>query len=356
MRTMELAYGLRSGRRPLVLGFQGPHRVAVQRVAVGVMRLHLSRQGSSRGRIATGTVRQMKIGVVINPAAGPSWRRRPAARMEAWARGVVKRHAAGAWVAFTEGPGHARVLARQAVDEGADVVVAWGGDGTINEVASALVYSRGTLGIVPVGSGNGLARELGIPRSPEDALTVALSGATRVIDAGELNGRLFFNAAGVGFDAHVAEVFASSSGHRRGFTSYAAATVRELFQYQGSIYTIEADGRLAGDIRALLIAVANTRQWGNGARIAPHAVMDDERLDLVTIAARPPVVVLANIWRLFLGSIATLSHVETRQVGTASIAATPPAPVHVDGEPLGRLAAIEIRVKAGALRVRVPLR
>jgi YegS/Rv2252/BmrU family lipid kinase len=296
----------------------------------------------------------MKIGVVINPVAGPAWRRRPASRLEAWARGIVGRHAAEAWVAFTEGPGHARVLARQAVDEGADVVVAWGGDGTINEVASVLVYSRGTLGIVPVGSGNGLARELGIPRSPEDALTVALSGATRVIDAGELNGRLFFNAAGVGFDAHVAEVFASSSGHRRGFTSYAAATIRELFQYQSSIYTIEADGRPAGDIRALLVSVANTRQWGNGARIAPHAVMDDERLDLVAITARPPVVVLANIWRLFVGSIATLSHVDTQQFRTATIVATPPAPVHVDGEPLGRLATIEIRVKAGALRVRVP--
>ena len=296
----------------------------------------------------------MKIGLVINPVAGPAWRRRPAARVEAWARGVVERHAAEASVAFTEGPGHARVLARRAVDDGADVVVAWGGDGTINEVASALVYSRGTLGIVPVGSGNGLARELGIPRSLEDALTVALSGAIRVIDAGELNGRLFFNAAGVGFDAHVAEVFAASSGHRRGFTSYAAATIRELFHYEAATYRIEADGRPAGVIRALLISVANTRQWGNGARIAPYAVMDDERLDLVTIAACPPVVVLANIWRLFLGSIATLSHVETRQVGTASIAATPPAPVHVDGEPLGRLAAIEIRVKAGSLRVRVP--
>jgi YegS/Rv2252/BmrU family lipid kinase len=296
----------------------------------------------------------MKIGVVINPAAGPAWRRRPAARMEAWARGVVERHAAEAWVAFTEGPGHARVLAQHAVDEGADVVVAWGGDGTINEVASALVYSRGTLGIVPVGSGNGLARELGIPRSPEGAMTVALSGATRVIDAGELNGRLFFNMAGVGFDAHVAEVFASSSGRRRGFTSYAAATIRELFQYQSAMYSIETDGRPAGDLRALLISVANTRQWGNGARIAPFAVMDDERLDLVAIAARPPVLVLANLWRLFVGSITTLSHVDSQQCRTATLVATPPAPVHVDGEPLGRFATIEIRVKAGALRVRVP--
>jgi diacylglycerol kinase family enzyme len=185
-------------------------------------------------------------------------------------------------------------------------------------------------------------------------MTVALSGATRVIDAGELNGRLFFNAAGVGFDAHVAEVFAASSGRRRGFTSYAAAAIRELFQYQSAMYTIETDGRPAGDLRALLVSVANTRQWGNGARIAPYAVMDDERLDLVAIAARPPVLVLANLWRLFAGSITTLSRVDSQQCRTATIVAAPPAPVHVDGEPLGRFATIEIRVKAGALRVRVP--
>jgi len=298
----------------------------------------------------------MKVGVVINPVAGPAWRRWPAARMEAWARGAGERHSAEVLVAFTEGAGHAGELARRAVDNGADVVVAWGGDGTINEVAAALVYSRGILGIVPAGSGNGLARELGIPRRPGDAMAVALSGATRVIDAGELNGRLFFSAAGVGFDAHVAEVFATSSGHRRGFTSYAAATIRQLFRYEAAAYRIEADGRPAGDLRALLISAANTRQWGNGARIAPHAVMDDERLDLVVIAARPPISVLANIWRLYVGSIATLSHVETRQVRCATIVATPAAPAHVDGEPLGCLGTIEIRVKARALRLRVPHR
>jgi diacylglycerol kinase family enzyme len=185
-------------------------------------------------------------------------------------------------------------------------------------------------------------------------LTVALSGATRIIDAGELNDRLFFCAAGVGFDAHVAEVFASSSGHRRGFSSYAAATMRELFRYRPARYTIDADGRPVGGLRALLISVANTRQWGSGARIAPDAVMDDGRLDLVAVAARPPLLALASIWRLFMGSILTLSDVHHRQVCTATIVATPAAPVHVDGEPLGRLETIEIRVKAGALRVRVP--
>ena len=137
---------------------------------------------------------------------------------------MLGRQRADGCVQLTSGPGHARVLARAALDAGADVVVAWGGDGTINEVASALTHSRAALGIVPMGSGNGLAREVGVPRGHEAALEAALTGLERTIDAGELNGRVFFNAAGVGFDAHVAAAFASSAGHARGFASYAALT------------------------------------------------------------------------------------------------------------------------------------
>lgn len=296
----------------------------------------------------------MKIAVIVNPVAGPAWRRRRRPALEAYVRNTVARHAAHGLVAFTEGPGHARILARQAVDEGAHVVVAWGGDGTINEVASALLSTRGVLGIVPVGSGNGLARDLGIPRRPRAALAAALGGRDRIIDVGELNSRLFFNSAGVGFDAHVAETFASSAGHLRGLVSYVATTVLELFRYRSSTYEVEADGRRAGAVPALLIVAANTRQWGNGAQIAPQAVTDDGLLDLVMVHACPPALVLANTWRLFAGSAAGWSRVETRQVRAATIHATPPVPVHVDGEPLGHLSTIDIRVLPAALRVRVP--
>jgi len=255
---------------------------------------------------------------------------------------------------LTSGPGHARMLARDAVNEGADLVVAWGGDGTINEVASSLMHSRAALGIVPMGSGNGLAREIGVPAGRDAALLAALTGADRMIDAGELNGRVFFNAAGVGFDAHVAATFAASAGQTRGFASYASVTVRELFRYAAGEYVISAEGQPARTRRALLISVANTRQWGSGARIAPAALMDDERLDLVIVPALPPMVVLANTWRLFGGSIAGWSAVETQRVHAAAIRCTPPAPVHVDGEPAGQLASIEIRVIPAALRVRAP--
>jgi len=295
-----------------------------------------------------------RVVVVANPVAGPAWRRREPGAVTARIEALLARHAVDGRVVLTAAPGHARALAREAIDAGADLVVAWGGDGTINEVASALVRGPAALGIVPVGSGNGLAREVGVPSSPGAALRAAITGTDRTIDAGELNGRIFFSAAGVGFDAHVASVFASSSAHVRGFTSYAAAAVREMFRYEAGMYRISADEQPARECRALFVSVANTRQWGNGALIAPGALMDDERLDLVIVAARPPAVVLANAWRLFAGSVAGWSAVSSMRVQAATITATPPAPVHVDGEPAGVASSIELRVVPAALRVRAP--
>jgi YegS/Rv2252/BmrU family lipid kinase len=295
-----------------------------------------------------------RVVVVVNPAAGPSWRRRPTGAVAARIERMLGRHQVDGEVKLTSGPGHATALAREALLAGADLVVAWGGDGTINEVASALMHSGAALGIVPMGSGNGLAREIGAPAGHDDALKVALTGRDRMIDAGELNGRVFFNAAGVGFDAHVAEAFAASAGHARGFTSYALVTVRELCRYQAGEYVIQAEGQPARACRALLIAIANTRQWGNGARIAPAALMDDERLDLVIVPAVAPPVVLANAWRLFAGSIPGWSAVETQRIHAATIRCAPRAPVQVDGEPAGRLEVIDIRVIPAALRVRAP--
>lgn len=295
-----------------------------------------------------------RVAVIANPAAGPSWRRQPPDVTAARIAHLLRQHGCDGDVLVTAGPGHARRLAEDALKSGSELVVAWGGDGTINEVASALLRGRAALGIVPMGSGNGLAREIGAPRNRGEALRAALTGADRMIDAGELNGRAFFNAAGVGFDAHVAAVFASSAGRTRGFASYAAVTVRELCRYQSGEYVIGANGQPERTCGALLISVANTRQWGNGARIAPAALMDDGRLDLVIVRAVPPVWVLANTWRLFAGSITAWSAVETRQVHAATIRCTPPAAVHVDGEPAGRLDSIDLRVIPAALRVRVP--
>ena len=298
----------------------------------------------------------VKVGIVINPAAGPSWRRMTIAQVEAYTHAVIDHHAADAWIAYSKGPGHAHDLALEAVAAGAHVVVAWGGDGTVNEVASAVLYGRAVLGIVPVGSGNGLARELEIPGNPHDALSVALAGEERSLDVGDVNGRPFFNVAGIGFDAHVAERFANARVPVRGLATYAATTLAELFRYAPRHCTVRSGEAVLEDGRALLVTVANTRQWGNGARVAPRARVDDERLDLVFVGARHPLVVAANLWRLFWGDISDMGGVGHHLVERATIHADPAAPVHVDGELMGHHETITIAVRNRALRVRVPAR
>jgi YegS/Rv2252/BmrU family lipid kinase len=294
----------------------------------------------------------VNIAVIINPTAGPVRKRRPPHVIEAEARRLVE-HAGGRPLTFlSERPGHASSLARQALSERADVVVAWGGDGTVNEVASVLAGRGGVMGIVPIGSGNGLARDLRIPARPAAAIEVAMHGRDRILDAGELDGRLFFNIAGMGFDAHIAEIFARAN-HARGFGAYAFLVVREFFRYHPATYRIVTGGGAARR-RALFVTAANTRQWGNGVVIAPRARPDDGLLDLVVADARAPLLFVANVWRLFAGRIDRMQGVTVEPCRSVLIEATPAAPVHIDGEPVGHVERVHIRVVPAAIRVRVP--
>ena len=260
----------------------------------------------------------------------------------------------GGRVHLTERAGHARELARRARDEAAALVIAWGGDGTINEVASALSGSHVPLGIVPAGSGNGFANELGLTSDPERALDTALNGRGRAIDAGEFDGRLFFNIAGTGFDAVVAEEFNRRGAlGRRGMGPYVRIAARELMRYKARHYRVVLDGEgFATD--ALLIAFANGREYGNGIRLAPGAKMDDGKLEAIVVADRPR---LARVWScrwVALGRMERTPGVLVRGIQTASIEADGDMVYHLDGE-IGRAhGRIDVRVLPGALTVRVP--
>jgi YegS/Rv2252/BmrU family lipid kinase len=256
---------------------------------------------------------------------------------------------------MTERRGHARELAADAVARGARLVLAWGGDGTINEVGSALLAGPAALGIVPAGSGNGLARELDGPRDGAAAIAGALRGRERVIDAGLLGGRPFFNIAGIGFDAQIAARF--DRARRRGLATYVRVSARALLTYRCAAYRIEAGdaGRVAPQTcdRALIVTVANSPQFGNGARIAPAARLDDGKLDLVVFEE---VSRLATIWsvpRLFTGSVARVRGLSSLQVERATIESDGPMPFHVDGEPVQGGSRLEARVVPGALRIAV---
>ena len=291
------------------------------------------------------------VAVIINPRAGGSRARRIApAERTALAERVGRRAGLDVRPLVTEGPGHGMELAKRALAEGASLVVAWGGDGTVNEVAAVLAGSSVPLGIVPGGSGNGLARELGLSRNPEVALATAFTAAERRIDAGVLGGRVFVNVGGLGFDARIAARF-NEAGGRRGLTDYLRLTVRELWRYRPAHYRIEHDGgRYTG--AALIVAAANGRQYGNGAWIAPRARPDDGRLDLVIVESTSP---LGNLWRarrLFDRSLLEDPGVRSAQATTARVETDEPVELHVDGEPAGTACQVDVGIRPGALRVR----
>lgn len=286
------------------------------------------------------------ISIILNPRSGGASLRKAHARAEeasAWLDAGKLR----GQVFVTEARGHARDLAAQSVARGDDLVVAWGGDGTVNEVASALARTAVPLAIVPAGSGNGLARDLRIPLASHAALEHARSSHVRSIDAGQLNGRWFFCAAGLGFDARVADVFDREAGGTRGLRSYVRLTARELFRYGAGDYRI---GERTVQ-RAFLITFANASQFGNGARIAPDASLDDGLLDMVVFEERSRLTTIANVPKLFTGRIVDVPGVTIRRISETVVNADAPMAVHVDGEPAQGGSEIRVKVEQRVLKV-----
>jgi diacylglycerol kinase (ATP) len=290
--------------------------------------------------------------IVINPISGTGGGADLARRRAHFAAARAEARGIQADVRVTERPGHARELTQEALERGALLAVAWGGDGTVNEVASALAFGDAALAVVPGGSGNGLARELGIPRDPAAAFDVAFGGHERILDAGELDGRLFFNVAGIGLDAQVADRFAANGRVRRGFARYLQIAARELLSFQPTELTIVADGMMLR-LRALLVAIANGRQYGNGALIAPQARVDDGRLDLTAVAYRPLWRTVIQMPALFTGRLARVPGVTMSTAREIEMRASRDMLYHVDGEPHNGGSCLRARVHPGALRVRV---
>ena len=306
------------------------------------------------------------ITIVVNPIAGGAGPAAARARVEL-ARSIA-RETPEAEVVVTGRRGHATELARDAVARGAGLVIAWGGDGTVNEVGAALIGSGAALGIVPDGSGNGLARELGAPRDARRAVARAAAAAPRAIDAGECGGRVFFSVAGIGFDAHVAACFDRAAAGSRGLSSYVRITAREMIGYRCGGYRIAASRALAppadasaGEApdfarqvpRALVVTFANSAQFGNGARIAPGAVLDDGLLDMVVFEERSRLATMLALPRLFTGGVRRLRGVSTERIARATVESDAAMTFHVDGEPVPNGLCLEVRVLPGALRVAV---
>lgn len=296
-----------------------------------------------------------RVAVVINPIAGIGVSVRRARRRAERASDLLSAARVASDIVITERAGHAAELARGAVARGARVVVAWGGDGTVNEVAAALVGSAASLAVIPAGSGNGLARTIGMPAGAAPAFDRILHGADRVIDVGEIDGRVFVNVAGIGFDARVAQAFASIGRRRRGLLRYGAIVARELRRYESGCYDLTLDPHpdaVPMPLTAFLLTFANGRQWGNGAIIAPAAELDDGLLDVVAVEDRGWLAALRAIPRLFTGTLPGAAGVSVYRIRTARVTGRQPLLFHADGEPHVGTSSLVVAIRPQALRLR----
>lgn len=291
----------------------------------------------------------MSLVIIINPVSGGGGDR--GRDKQTLAAAALRRLGVDGRVLVSERRGHARDLAAAAVERGARVVASWGGDGTMNEVASAVVGTPAALALVPSGSGNGLARSLGIPRDVDRAIALARDAVPRLIDGGQCDGQWFFNLAGVGLDAHVAAAFDRMGTRRRGLTTYVRVTAHDALTYAPRVYRVDGTPTRAP---ALLITVANGGQFGNGAWIAPDARPDDGVLDLVVVEERSRLATLAALPRLFTRSIGRARGVTLRQVTRVVIEDDAPIAYHLDGEPRRGGARLDLQVRPSVLRICAP--
>jgi diacylglycerol kinase (ATP) len=251
---------------------------------------------------------------------------------------------------YTHGPGDAHEQARAAAAAGIGVVVAVGGDGTINEVASALEGTSAKMGIIPCGSGNGLARSLGIPLNQAAALRRIGLLRSLTIDSGTLNGRKFFNMAGIGFDAHISMKFASLVS--RGFSGYIHTAIREIRSYLPADYRIEIDG-VSLERAAFMISIANSSQFGNNAHISPMASLTDGLLDVCIIRPFPAYKLPLMGYVLFSKTAHRSPYVEIIRGKRIRITRDRSEVVHLDGEPVFTRNEVDIRVKPLSLNILV---
>ena len=291
----------------------------------------------------------MRVRAILNPRAGLGARR----ALEDVHRGRPS------WkdleVTLTTGPGDAVELARDAVAAGTELVLAVGGDGTVNEAARGLLGSGVPLGIVPVGSGNGLARALRIPRSPARALAALESAVVRPIDVGTANGLPFLNIAGVGFDALVGWAFhrAGRDGGRRGILTYVRIGLALLRSYEPTAVRLEAAGQVV-EGRPFVVTFANGVQYGGGAVVNPGARLDDGRFEVVVFEEGSSLTLLANAPRLFTGGIERARGYHRIEATSAVLTADAPIEHHRDGEPEPGTRRLEIGLKPRALPLLVP--
>lgn len=251
-------------------------------------------------------------------------------------------------VTCTEYAGHGEILAREAADE---VVVAVGGDGTVNEVARGIIGTGKTLGILPCGSGDGLALHLGLKHDYRSSIETICAGKVRTIDAATINGKYFFSVCGVGFDAMVSEKFAKSG--KRGLANYIEQAIISWKNYEPEKYRLIIDGRTIAK-ESVLITVGNSNQWGNGAKVTPLADLSDGELDITVVDRFNNIEIPKLAYRLMTGTVNEDHHVHCYRGRKINIIRESEGPAHADGDWFVTGRSIDISIIPNALKVIVP--
>lgn len=292
----------------------------------------------------TGVMEKKKIVFVVNPISGTQEKK----SILKWIDERIDRSLYDYDIVKTEYAGHATEIAAQAVKDQVYMVVAIGGDGTVNEIARSLVHTETTLGIIPCGSGNGLARHLRMPMDPKSAIDILNEGYRICMDYGKINNQPFFCTCGVGFDAFVSLKFADSG--KRGLLTYLENTLHESLTYQPETYVIENE---EGTVKynAFLIACGNASQYGNNAYITPQASLKDGLMDVTILEPFTVLDVPSLSFQLFNKTIDQNSRIKTMRTKKIKIHRSKPGVYHFDGDPIMGSQDLEVEIVPKALYV-----
>ena len=249
---------------------------------------------------------------------------------------------------LTEYAGHAAEIAKQCATEGIDVVTAIGGDGTVNEVARSLVHSQTALGIIPCGSGNGLARHLCLPLDVKKAIQILNACCIEDFDYGVINDLPFFCTCGMGFDAFISLKFAEAG--KRGPITYVENVLKEGLKYQPETYEVE-DESGARKYKAFLIACANASQYGNNAYIAPGATMKDGEMDVIIMEPFDALEAPQIAADLFMKTLTNNSKIKTFRTKRLHITRSEPGAIHYDGDPIMTGKDIDVHIEPQGIRI-----
>ncbi|MDY6437289.1 MAG: diacylglycerol kinase family lipid kinase [Bacteroidales bacterium] len=290
-----------------------------------------------------------KILFIVNPISGHKDKKNFPSLVES----LIDKEKYDYSISWTEYGGHAKELAREAIASGVDVIVAVGGDGTINEIGTAMLGAEQTFAIVPCGSGNGLARHLHIPLKAEKVITEVINkGVKSKIDTASINGVPFISIGGVGFDAIIADYFAKDPN--RGLKTYVKLVTERYFKFQPEKYHLILDDDTEIDCEPLFISFANSNQFGNNAVVSPHASLNDGLLD-VCVFKKPSFISIPDVAvKLMTSRIDHSKIVDIYKAKKIKVIRQKEDIANVDGEAMMMAKDLDIEIKPLSLNILLP--